>query len=91
MSKTKDMTKRILNVINVPRKICTALLGNKQRARHRMLVGFIFMVTGVLMSKYCSHVDNYIIDVFGDLFGYLIHGTGCVPFIDYLTEVAEGY
>lgn len=83
------MTRRLLNVVNVPKKVCTALLGDKSKARHRMLVGFIFMLVGVLISKLCIYLDNTFIDILGDLLGYAIHGTGCVPFIDFLTEIAE--
>jgi hypothetical protein len=83
------MNKRILNVLNLPKKICVALLGEKQKPVHRMVLGLIFMALGVFISKSLSHYDNSFVEFIGDLIGYAIHGTGCVPFIDFLTTVAE--
>lgn len=83
------MNKRILNACNVPKKLCKSLLGEKEKPIHRMIIGLLFMAIGVSIAKFCADSGNTFVGFFGDIIGYGIHGTGLVPFIDVLTEIAE--
>lgn len=71
---------KILERLNIPRIICVNLVGEKHNNWHRMSAGVIVMSIGVLISKVSE--GYFIIHFFGEMFGYLIHGIGSIPFVE---------
>ena len=77
-------------VINAPIRVagylpvvaCKNLFGEKHTPNHRMVVGSVFMITGVGVAKLFPEV--IIVHYFMDLFGYAIHGMGLMPFLEQL-------
>lgn len=76
--------KAILEKLNVPRIICFHLLGENHSEYHRMSVGVIIMASGVLMAEFNSGI--IIIHFIGNMFGYLLHGIGSIPFVEELSK-----
>lgn len=72
--------------VNVPRVLCDHMLNEGHTSRHRMAVGALVMVCGVMIAKCTSHAAYEALEVSGDLLGYLIHGIGAVPFVDHLIQ-----
>jgi hypothetical protein len=77
---------RVLHVGNVPRIICSHLLGHHHDKRHRMIAGFCVMVVGVGCAKLAVFTSYELAKYLLDLFGYAIHGLGLTPFIESLLE-----
>lgn len=74
----------LLERLNISRIICVNLLGEKHSNWHRMGAGMIVMSIGVLISK--ASEGYYIVHFFGEMFGYLIHGIGTIPFVEVLSS-----
>ena len=70
--------------INVVRLICDHLLGDNHTHGHRMAVGGAVMVVGVYIAKSLGHSEVFFVQMGADLFGYLVHGIGAVPYVDSL-------
>jgi hypothetical protein len=79
----EERFKKILHISNIPRHVCSHLMGENHKPGHRMTVGFVVIIVGVGIVKTTGHMDSFIIHYVGDLFGYLIHGAGAVPFVEY--------
>lgn len=83
---------KILERVNIPRIICVHLLGDHHTVWHRMGAGVIVMSVGVLMSKVSE--GYYIVHFVCDMFGYLVHGIGTIPFVEafsaYLPTQSDG-
>lgn len=80
--KKKDRAKSILDKANIPKIICVHLIGEEHSVHHRMGVGVITMAIGVVIAKTTSGI--YVIQFIGELLGYLIHGIGSIPFVEWL-------
>lgn len=83
------MTAHILKVVrklNVTHPVARHLFGREHHAGHRMIVGSIVMVVGVLIAKCAGGVHIFAFEVCIDLVGYGIHGLGLTPFIEHLLE-----
>lgn len=76
MSKSIAVTQMVLHNINVPRVLCDHMLGEHHTARHRMLTGTFVMIIGVMIAKIAAHTHYEIVEIAGDLAGYLVHGVG---------------
>lgn len=72
---------KILRGANVARTISDHLLGECHPIKHRMWVGGGLMVIGVMLSKAPGFG---VLHLLFDGVGYLIHGAGAIPFIDWL-------
>jgi hypothetical protein len=68
--------------INIVRKGCDAVLGKGHPEGIRIGFGVVVMAVGVVISK--VHVDFFGAHYFFDLFGYLVHGIGAVPVVEWL-------
>lgn len=79
----------VLHNANVPRVLCDHMLGEHHTSKHRMLTGSIVMLAGVMIAKLTSHAAYEVLEVGGDLLGYLIHGIGAVPFVDHLIQTVR--
>jgi hypothetical protein len=84
MSKAVAVTQMVLHNANIPRVLCDHMLGEHHTTRHRMLVGTVVMLCGVLIAKTTGHIHSEVVEVMGDLTGYLVHGVGAVPYVDAL-------
>lgn len=80
MSRKIAVTQMVLHHVNVPRMLCDHMLGEKRSTHHRMAVGTVVMVCGVLIAKATSHAAYELVEVAG----YLVHGVGAVPYVDAL-------
>lgn len=78
-----------LNVLNLPREICEVLLGKDHKTSHRMMVGLGVMGAGVGIAHCTAGVTPVVFSYLGDMFGYLIHALGAVPFLERLLESVE--
>lgn len=74
---------RIVLRVNVARSISDHLLGQEHPMKHRMWVGSVLMTSGVLIAQIMS--GSYIHFLFEGV-GYMIHGTGLIPFVDWFSQ-----
>lgn len=82
MDNTRESSKiaRILAKANIARAVSDHLLGECHPIKHRMWVGGVIMTVGVLISKIPGvGYFHFLIDGIG----YLVHGAGTIPFIDW--------
>lgn len=78
------------DVINLPRRICLAMIGKNHHVHHRMLVGAGIMVTGMFIAQ-ASHFFSFVLlKVTCDLVGYSFHGIGSVPLLEWLMSDDKG-
>lgn len=80
--KKGELAKDILEKANIPKIICVHLIGEEHSVHHRMGVGVITMAIGVVIAKSTSGI--YFVQFAGELLGYLIHGIGSIPFVEWL-------
>lgn len=79
----------IIDSINVPKIICEHLIGEHHSHLHRMSVGGLVMMSGVCVAKMAAHCDFIPLEMGADLFGYLVHGIGAVPYVDALVLLVK--
>lgn len=82
----KDRILQILLSFNVTRAIADHLIGKDHSIKHRMGIGAVLMFLGV---KLATLFEFPILHFLGEMIGYAIHGTGLIPFIDYLGSKNE--
>ena len=71
---------------NLSERIYTHLLGENHTHVHRKITGVFIMVFGVGLVKFTYMFPFEIIHFVGDGVGYLIHGIGCLPFVENITK-----
>lgn len=81
--------RRVLHHANVPRIVCSHMLGDTHSHAHRMSVGAVVMIAGVGIAKSVGHSHYELIAASGDLLGYLVHGAGAVPYVDWFMLMAR--
>jgi len=81
--RTTKITKA-LNYINLPKHTANHLIGNQHTQGHRMFIGAIVIIIGVVISKGSAHIGLSVMHYFGDAVGYLVHGIGTIPYIEAL-------
>ena len=79
--------KIVLHKSNIIRPICTILVGKEHKTEHRLLMGTVVMLTGVVIAKYFGHHDNRMIALVGDALGYGMHGIGLLPVVDLIVDL----
>lgn len=77
-----------IRCINLPHHVCEHLLGKKHTLKHRLIVGFFVMGSGVMFTKLTGFVDSHVAHVMIDIVGWGIHGLGFTP---YLETVVRGF
>lgn len=82
--------KQALQKLNVVYLMSDHLFDGKHSARHRMAVGVVVMVVGVVVSKSGFGFAHAVAHYAADIVGYAIHGLGAVPFIERLGELVNG-
>lgn len=84
MRRTKPKTKKsfldVLRKYSLPRIIAGHLFGKDHHTGHRLFTGLIVMISGVLLAK---SVHGGMLHYITDLFGYLLHGAGATPYVEY--------
>lgn len=83
----KDVAKVAKNVAGTPVRIYDHITGDKFTHAHKVLCGVVLMVVGVGISKLAAITRLNFIEFLGDSFGYLLHGAGCTPILDFLHYV----
>lgn len=81
-----EALRKALEKVNFPKYACLHLIGEKHSKGHRMGVGVIVMITGVVIAKSLAGVTVLQINIVGDVIGYMIHAIGAIPFIDHIVE-----
>jgi hypothetical protein len=77
--------KAVRTVQDAPVRIYDHIIGERFSHQHKMNVGFILIIIGVGISMGTHEIHaGHIIAFFGDSVGYMIHGAGCTPFLEYL-------
>lgn len=75
---------QIVDYVNLPKHISRHLFGRNHTGLHRRFVGFVLAFLGVNIATLFH--EYWLLHVFMDLFGYTIHGSGIIPFIEYYQE-----
>jgi len=83
------LVQMITHNVNVVRVICDHLLGENHTHHHRMAAGGMLMLGGVYIAKSLGHSQFFAIQMTADLFGYLLHGIGAVPYVDSLITMVK--
>lgn len=74
---------------NITRNICNHFVGEQHTLNHRMVCGGIIMIIGVGFYKVMVYSNGYfILHFFGETIGYLIHGVGASPFVEWILKQA---
>lgn len=79
----------IISKVNLPRIICTHLVGTCHTKRHRKITGLILMSAGVTIAHMTGQLGVKFVQFLGDGIGYGIHGIGLIPFIDSIDLPAD--
>lgn len=75
-------------ILELPKRICIHLIGKDHKTGHQVLVGAIFMIVGVVITKWATiYFSSEIIKCAGDIVGYSIHGIGLTPIIEIITKL----
>jgi hypothetical protein len=78
---------KVVEAFNLPRIICVHLIGEDHTIHHRMGVGVIVMVIGVIITRCTGGV--YMLHFVGEIVGQAIHGFGTIPFGEALVAHAD--
>ena len=78
------MLRKFLKHINVPARVCHHIYGKNHTDHHKICVGVIVGLIGVLLAK--VHTEIYFIHLACDYVGYLLHGIGAVPIVEALAR-----
>lgn len=74
---------------NIPHLICNHIIGKEHKIQHRITVGTVIMMIGVLISKGGGGISLVIVHYLSDAIGYGLHGIGLIPWIEYITDNVE--
>jgi hypothetical protein len=77
-------TSIIITIVRMPYIISEHLFGKGHSPRHRISVGVMIMIIGVSISK--MTFGYTIFHFLYDGIGYLVHGIGCLPIIEYMEQ-----
>lgn len=77
----------LISKLCLPRVICNHLFGEKHTLAHRLLVGAIIMLIGILITKHFEH-SSEMTSIIADLSGNSLHAIGITPIIDELAKNA---
>jgi hypothetical protein len=83
------MNVNIIKRLNLIRMACDHIASDSFTPKHHMAIGAVVMVVGVAVSKGAGAIHYIAIEFMGDIVGYLIHGIGCVPFIESFVAAAQ--
>lgn len=71
-------------LLNISHRICEHFLGENHTANHRITVGSIIMVIGVVIAH--AHVEHIILSVTANTVGYTLHAIGSFPIMEKIIE-----
>lgn len=71
----------VLHHMDISKTIAKHLCGEDYTHHHRQVIGVFVMIGGVALVKLTGLTEIFVIEFFGDIFGYTIHGIGAIPFI----------
>lgn len=81
MNSEKQASKQSkLGILNVPKHICTHIVGENHSQIHRLFVGVIVIVIGVGIAN--IHIGVIVVDMTAEGIGYVIHGIGSIPIVE---------
>ena len=81
----KHKAPKPISIVVVPVAwVCGHLFGIHHTHGHRIVVGFVVMFVGVIISKAAIMFDGIIIHYVMDAAGYGIHGIGLAPTLEYI-------
>lgn len=85
MSQVKSSSKKCIckSRESLPVRIYDHITGTRFSTAHKVKAGIILMVCGVSVSM-AGHEINTFFAFMGDGIGYLLHGSGCMPILEYL-------
>lgn len=84
----KKFDKKKIHIISS--EMCNHLIGKKHPVSHRMTVGVVLITIGVIITKIALLFEGVYVHAIADGLGYLIHGIGSVPIIQYIIDEATG-
>lgn len=67
------------------KKVYSHLLGEEHTPIHRKIAGVCVIIFGVGFVKVMYISTLEVVHFAGDAIGYLIHGIGCLPFVEKIT------
>ena len=73
--------RKLITSLNVPKTICTHVLGKNHTKTHRRYCGICVMIVGVFIAEVIGGTSHYLTFIC-NVFGYGLHGMGLVPFIE---------
>lgn len=76
----------MIKYLNLPKVLCQHAIGHHHTVGHRMVAGTTIMGIGVGTAKAAVLFHSLPLHMSLDLVGYLIHGIGAVPFVEYLLD-----
>lgn len=76
-------------IVNLPKATCEHLLNENHNLMHRIFVGTIIIFFGVGITKVTLMSPSLFAHVFGDALGYLLHGIGSVPYVQWIANIGE--
>lgn len=77
---------RLAAALHLPKHICNHLIGHDHSKGHRMVAGVVVMGIGVAIAKSGGEIHLFMIHYVADMVGYLVHGIGCLPFVEHLLD-----
>jgi hypothetical protein len=89
VKKTLQASKQVEKKVKVfPVVVMEHLTADHFSLHHRMNVGVVVMFVGIFVAKFGHFIHPSTIILFiADGIGYMLHGAGCIPFVEHFTKL----
>lgn len=78
-----------LQKLNFSRKLCNHFIGEEHSIKYRCIVGTVIIFIGVGTAKAAEMIHFFPVHVGLDGLGYLIHGIGSIPFVEWISKIGD--
>lgn len=85
---TNDIVDKVTDNLNVSKVVCDHLFTEKHSEKHRMGVGLIIIIAGVLIADIESKAHAVKLSL--EAVGFAIHALGTTPFIERVQKSFKG-
>lgn len=72
--------------LNIPRKICNHIIGKEHKEHHRITVGLVVMIVGVVIAK-APISGVFVVHVILETGGFLLHCIGAIPIVQRIEKL----
>lgn len=75
--------------LDICKKICNHLIGDNHTDHHKLIIGTLVIILGILIDQFFQIFEYRIIHYFGSITVCLVHGIGAVPYVEMLLKIGK--